>query len=110
MIHAWDERAFTVAMLAAANHVVCALPAGMGAGWLRQVNRAIGRRDVDVICANAAQCRAIITGGVPPRQCHPIRPPLNVTAINPASRPEIRERLGLRDGPRRSFSARADLP
>jgi glycosyltransferase involved in cell wall biosynthesis len=85
-------------MLAGADHVVCSTPLGAGAGWLRQVNRAIGRRDVDVICPTAARRRAIITGGVPPGQCHLVRPPVELTSADAATaRGTARERLGLHD-------------
>jgi glycosyltransferase involved in cell wall biosynthesis len=97
VIHAWDTRAFTAAMLAGADHVVCSTPDGAGASWLRQVNRAIGRRDVDVICATAARRRAIITGGVPPGQCHLIRPPVEQQPVDATSRRAMRERLGIGD-------------
>jgi glycosyltransferase involved in cell wall biosynthesis len=97
VIHAWDTRAFTAAMLAGANHVVCSTPEGAGATWLRQVNRAIGRRDVDVICATAARRRAIITGGVPPGQCHLIRPPVEPNLVDATARRAMRGRLGIGD-------------
>jgi glycosyltransferase involved in cell wall biosynthesis len=97
VIHAWDTRAFTAAMLAGADHVVCSTPEGAGTNWLRQVNRAIGRRDVDVICRTAVRRRAIITGGVPPGQCHLIRPPVELREVNAAARTNMRARLGSRD-------------
>lgn len=97
VIHTWDTRAFTAAMLAGADHVVCSTPTSAGANWLRQVNRAIGRRDVDVICTTAARRRAIITGGVPPGQCHLIRPPVEQKLIDATVRRAMRDRLGLQD-------------
>jgi glycosyltransferase involved in cell wall biosynthesis len=96
VIHAWAGRAFTAAMLAGGNRVVCSTPAAADATWLRQVNRAIGRREVDVVCATAARRRAIVRGGVPPAQCHLVRPPVDPVISNSSSRPEIRKRLGLR--------------
>jgi glycosyltransferase involved in cell wall biosynthesis len=101
VIHAWDERTFTTAMLAGASRIIYSPPPEPGRHGVLQVNRAIGRLDVDVVCTTSASQRRFIVGGVPPGQCHLIRPPVAATTLGGDdarwTRAALRARLGIAD-------------
>lgn len=96
LVHAWDQTALAAAVIAGASRIVFTVPAGSRLPeWLR---RAAVRREARFVCTSPAEHAALAaSAGVPPAQCHLIRPPLPAPAAPVLDRATARARLGVAD-------------
>jgi glycosyltransferase involved in cell wall biosynthesis len=94
VVHAWDERALTVAALAGARRVIFSPGPSIGRGgigWLRAV---MNYRDVQVVCPTATQRRTLVERGIPLDRCHLIRPGVEFSRVRRRRDPALRAALG----------------
>jgi glycosyltransferase involved in cell wall biosynthesis len=94
IIHAFGNRAMTVAAMAFAGPILYS-PADesprSSAKWVRAVNQ---YRNVHVVCSSGAERNFYINGGVPPDRCHLIHPSVDFSRIRKQRDQPLRSQLG----------------
>jgi glycosyltransferase involved in cell wall biosynthesis len=97
LVHAWGERALSVAALGTASPIVYSptrFPSRRATRWLRAV---MSVRDVNVVCPTDTMRRAFVERGVPIGRCHLIRPGVDFSKIKRRRNPALRRALGFAD-------------
>lgn len=95
LIHAWGEKALSVAALGTRRRIVYTPAEGIGRTSLRWLKAIADYRDVQVICPTATLQRTCIAGGAALDRCHLIRPGVDFSRINRRRNNDLRQELGL---------------
>lgn len=94
LVHAWGQRALTVAALAARTPIVYSPDPSPTRHAIRFARAVMGVRDIHIIAPTDTIRRAYVTRGVLIERCHLIRPGVEFARINRRRDPELRKALG----------------
>jgi glycosyltransferase involved in cell wall biosynthesis len=96
LVHAWDESSVTAASLAGAKEIVFAVPAEFFGKVGTKPPGLLSRHSrIRLVCSNPDQHRRCLAAGMPPQQCHLIRPPAELGADPESTRASMRQALGI---------------
>jgi len=97
VVHCWDDRALTAAVVAGVPRVVFSpqnWPTRQTIGWVRA---AISYRNLHVACPTATMHRYYGERGVPLDRLHLVRPGVDFSRVRRRRDPDLRSRLGIAD-------------
>lgn len=96
LVHAWGPRALLAAAIGTSARLVFTTVVGNETrqiSWLRAV---MPYRDVQVICPTSTLMDAMLRRGLPPEQCHLIRPGVEFSRVRARRQESLRQSLGFK--------------